>query len=133
MPAASLTVTKGVVSGGGKSVSYGDLVKGQQLDLKIPVSGALVKIDPKAATGIGNLVGITVTGNPPTKPMTQYSVVGTSLERKGIRDIVTGKPIYSGDLVVPGMLHARMVRPASLGSQLTSVGTWTKAASPLPR
>ena len=59
MPAASLTVTKGVVSGGGKSVSYGDLVKGQQLDLKIPVSGSLAKIDPKAATGIGNLGGIT--------------------------------------------------------------------------
>ena len=30
VPVASLTVTKGVVSGSGKSVSYGDPVKGQQ-------------------------------------------------------------------------------------------------------
>src|SRR5579863_1347947 len=41
VPVANLTVSKGVVSGGGKSVSYAELVKGQQLDLKIPVGGAL--------------------------------------------------------------------------------------------
>jgi CO/xanthine dehydrogenase Mo-binding subunit len=130
VPVANLTVTKGIVSGAGKSVSYGELVKGQQLDLKIPVSGSLAKIDSKAATGIGGLVGIIVTGNPPTKPIPQYSVVGTSLERKGIRDIVTGKPIYSGDVVVPGMLHARMVRPSTLGSQLVSVGGVDKSRFP---
>src|SRR5262249_41103581 len=48
VPAISLTVTNGVVSGGGKSIRYADLVKGQQLDLKIAVAGALPKIDPKA-------------------------------------------------------------------------------------
>jgi nicotinate dehydrogenase subunit B len=130
VPVASLTVTKGVVSGEGKSVSYGELVKGQQLDLKIPVSGALARIDPKAVTGIGNLVGITVTGNPPTKPIAQYSVVGTSHERPGIRDIVMGKPTYGGDFTVPGMLHARMVRPATLGSTLVTVGPLDKARFP---
>ena len=34
----------GVVSGGGKSISYGDLVKGQQLKLTIPVKGDLTSI-----------------------------------------------------------------------------------------
>ena len=34
-----LSVKDGIVSGGGKSISYGDLVKGQQLKLTIPVSG----------------------------------------------------------------------------------------------
>src|SRR6476660_606892 len=53
-----LTAKDGVFSGGGKSVSYGDLVKDQQLKLTIPVSGDL--------TGI---MGLRVEGNPPMKPV----------------------------------------------------------------
>ncbi len=34
--ASDLSVNDGVVSGGGKNLSYGQLVEGQQLDLKIP-------------------------------------------------------------------------------------------------
>src|SRR5277367_4786683 len=48
-----LTAKDGVFSGGGKSISYGDLIKGQQLKLTIPVSGEL--------TGI---TGLTVEGDP---------------------------------------------------------------------
>src|ERR1700757_4004740 len=39
-----LSVKDGVVSGGGRSISYGDLVKDQQLELTIPVSGDLTSI-----------------------------------------------------------------------------------------
>ena len=39
VPAASLTASDGVISGGGKAISYGDLVRGQYLDLKIPIKG----------------------------------------------------------------------------------------------
>src|SRR5579871_4111036 len=53
-----ITVKDGVVSGGGKSVTYGDLVKGQQLKLTIPVKGDLTSI-----------MGLTVDGNPPMKPV----------------------------------------------------------------
>src|SRR5262249_11448035 len=42
---ASLSVKDGVVSGGGKSVSYAELVKGQQIQLTIPVTGALPKVN----------------------------------------------------------------------------------------
>jgi CO/xanthine dehydrogenase Mo-binding subunit len=38
-----LTVTDGVVSGGGKSISYGQLVQGQHLELKIPVEGKIAE------------------------------------------------------------------------------------------
>ena len=61
VPVASLTVTNGVVSGGGKSVSYGQLVSGQSLNLTIPVTGVL----PNGA------FGVTVLGNPPTKPISR--------------------------------------------------------------
>ena len=122
VPATSLSVTDGVVSGGGKTVSYSDLVKGQQFDLQVPVQGVLANIDPETPIGLGNLGGITITGDPPTKPVSQYSVVGTSFPRPGIRDIVLGKPVYGGDVAVEGMLHARMVRPATLGSTLVEAG-----------
>ncbi len=36
----------------------------------------------------------------------------------GIPDKVTGKTQWSCDVTLPGMLHARMVRPATLGSTL---------------
>ena len=43
-PKDQLSVKDGIVSGGGKSMSYGELVKDQQLKLTIPVSGDLTSI-----------------------------------------------------------------------------------------
>ncbi|HMC57681.1 MAG TPA: molybdopterin cofactor-binding domain-containing protein, partial [Candidatus Solibacter sp.] len=122
VPVSGLTVTDGVVSGGGKSISYGQLVQGQHLELKIPVSGKAVKVDPSADTGVAGLDGFVVTGDPPMKPMNQYKVIGTSYPVPGIPDKVTGRAQWSCDVALPGMLHARMVRPATLGSTLISVG-----------
>ena len=122
VPVSGLTVTDGVVSGGGKSISYGQLVQGQHLELKIPVSGKAVKVDPSADTGVAGLDGFVVTGDPPMKPMNQYKVIGTSYPVPGIPDKVTGRTQWSCDVALPGMLHARMVRPATLGSTLISVG-----------
>ncbi len=67
VPKSELSVKDGIVSGGGKSMSYGDLVKGQQLKLTIPVSGSLTSI-----------MGLTVTGNPPMKPVSEYTIIGKS-------------------------------------------------------
>lgn len=130
VPAAELTVANGIVKGGGKEVSYAALVKGQQLDLTIPIAGSLAKIDPKNPVGIGGLLGINVTGTPPMKKIEDYKVVGQSMERPLIRDIVMGKPVFSGDIELPGMLHARMVRPATVGSTLISAGTLDRQKFP---
>src|SRR6516164_10409336 len=62
-----LSVKDGIVSGGGKSISYGDLVKNQQLKLTIPVSGELTSI-----------MGLTIEGNPPMKAVSDYTVIGKS-------------------------------------------------------
>src|SRR5271156_1902749 len=130
VPVSSLTVTNGVVSGGGKSIRYGELVQDQQLDLKIPVSGAPAKVDPAEWNGIAGLDGLTVLGDPPTKPVSQYKVVGKSYPMPGIPGKVTGKTQWSCDVTLPGMLHARMVRPATLGSTLISVGALDKTRFP---
>ena len=105
VPVSSLTVENGVVSGGGKKVTYGDLVKNQQLNLTIPVSGSLQ-----------SLFGLSITGNPPTKPTSQYQVVGQSIPMRTIPPIVSGQATYVGDVRLPGMLHARVVHPKTLGS-----------------
>jgi len=117
VPAANLTVTNGVISGGGKTVTYGDLVKNQALKLTIPITGT-------------PLNGVTVGGTPPTKPISQYTVVGTSQPMPTIPPIVTGAATYVANMRLPGLLNARIVRPKTLGSTLVSVGKLDKKAWP---
>lgn len=106
-----LSVTDGVVSGGGKKISYGELVRGQQLRLTIPVTGDLT-----------NMMGLTVTGNPPMKPTSQYTIIGKSYANTVTPAKVTAKEIWVTDVRLPNMLHGRVVHPKTLGSTLTSVG-----------
>jgi nicotinate dehydrogenase subunit B len=130
LPRSSLSVTDGVVSGGGKKISYGELVQGQHLELKIPVEGSLAKPDPAGWVGMTSLDGLTVTGDPPMKAVKEFQVLGTSFPAGHIPDKVTGKTQWSCDLVLPGMLHARMVRPATLGSTLIAAGALDKKQFP---
>ena len=114
-----LKVEAGVVSGGGKRVSYGELVKDQNLRLVIPVKGELTSI-----------FGLTVEGNPPMKPVTGYSVVGKSFKNSAVASKVTAKEKWVTNVKLPGMLHARVVHPATLGSTLISAGQCDKAKFP---
>ncbi len=132
---AVLSVENGVVSAGAKRISYSDLVRGRQLDLKIPVTG---KPAQWAREGVANIAGLdwagmdglVVAGNPPLKPISQYKVVGTSFPMPVIPDKVRGKTQWSCDVMLPGMLHARVVRPPTLGSTLISPGTVDKKQYP---
>jgi nicotinate dehydrogenase subunit B len=130
VPATELSVVDGTVSGGGKSLSYGQLVEGQQLELKIPVDGKQSKADPNGWVGMNSLDGFTVTGDPPMKAVGKFKVLGTSYPVPTIPDKVTGKTEWSCDVTLPGMLHARMVRPAGLGSTLISAGEIDKKQFP---
>lgn len=130
VPVSRLSVLDGIVSGAGKSTSYGQLVRGQQLNLDIPVTGKPARADPASWVGIASLDGFTVSGDPPLKPMNQFRVIGESYPMPGIPDKVTGKTRWSCDVTLPDMLHARMVRPASLGSTLISVGKIDKRRFP---
>ena len=114
-----LTAKEGVFTGGGKSISYGDLVKDQQLKLTIPVTGDLTSI-----------FGLTVMGNPPMKPVSAYTVIGKSHPNSIITSKVTAKETWATDIRLPGMLHGRMVHPKTLGSTLVSVGQLDKTKFP---
>jgi CO/xanthine dehydrogenase Mo-binding subunit len=105
VPAASLTIERGVISGGGRSVSYAELVGGRLLGLTIPQP-------------------ILNPGEPPAKPISAYTLVGISqLPRVDIPAKVAGTYPYIHTVHVPGMLHARLVRP--LGQGAYGAGTLT--------
>lgn len=48
----------------------------------------------------------------------------------GVPDKITGKTRWTCDVALPGTLHARMVRPVTLGSTLISVGALDKMQYP---
>src|SRR6266849_4371598 len=116
---SQLSVKDGVVSGGGKKASYGELVQGQQLKLAIPVTGDLT-----------NMFGLTVTGTPPMKPVSQYTIIGKSYANTVTPSKVTGTEVWVTDVRLPNMLHGRVVHPKTLGSTLISVGSLNKTRYP---
>ncbi len=135
IPVASLSVENAIVSGNGKSISYGQLIQGQHLDLNIPVTGKPAMLAPTGVNSIAGLDwagmdGLIVAGDPPTKPVSQYKIIGTSFPMPVIPDKVTGKTQWSCDVTLPRMLHARMLRPATLGSTLISLGEVDKNRFP---
>jgi CO/xanthine dehydrogenase Mo-binding subunit len=114
-----LAVTKGVVSGGGRSMTYGELLKGRDLDLTIPVTGEAT-----------SFFGLMVAGDPPLKPASQYEVIGKSFPNYATESKVRGQEIWVTDVRLPNMLHGRVIHPKTLGSKLQAAGTLDKTQFP---
>ena len=96
LPPERLAVANGAVrAADGRSASYGELVKDEALH---------VKAEPQ----------------PPRRAPGERAVIGRSLPRVDIPAKVTGAPIYVHDLRLPGMVHARVVRPPSYAARLAS-------------
>jgi nicotinate dehydrogenase subunit B len=87
VPVTSLSVSNGVVSGGGKSVGYGQLMAGRLFNSTIAAA------------------------KPTFTAASAYRLIGTGVPRIDIPDIVTGMRTYIQNVRVPGMLHGRVVRP----------------------
>jgi len=87
-----------VISPDGKRVGYGELVAAGMLH---------VQAQPKSKL----------------KDPTTFKVMGQPLPRVDIPAKVTGGAAYVQDMRLPGMVHARVVRPPSYGAQLTDCDT----------
>jgi CO/xanthine dehydrogenase Mo-binding subunit len=116
VPVASLTVKSGVVSGGGKSVKYGDLIGDKLFNVTIPASyGVTAATATVSAAEKPGGPGLRP-GEPGTKPVSQYRLVGTRVPRIDIPAQVAGTYVYLHNVRVPGMLHGRVVRPRGRGA-----------------
>src|SRR3954462_9325439 len=57
----------------------------------------------------------------PEKSAAEYQVVGTNVPRRELPAKIAGKPSYVHDMVLPGMLHARILRPPRPFARLVSI------------
>jgi CO/xanthine dehydrogenase Mo-binding subunit len=98
-PASELTVGgRAIRTRDGRSATYGQLVSGEILHVKANAQSPLS--DPK-----------------------NRRVMGKTVARVDIPGKVTGQPVYVQDLRLPGMVHARVVRPPSYGARLVALDT----------
>ncbi len=99
VPVSQLVAKDGIITdtkNAGNSVSYAQLTKGKRIEKYL---------DPK----------------PDVEDYTQFGYVGKSMNRTDSIIKVTGQAKYTGDLSLPGMVFARILRPPSHGAKLTSV------------
>jgi len=103
----SLTAENGAIRPkvGGTSISYADLLQGGHFEMKVD----------KEVT---------------TKDPAHFALVGKSVARLDIPEKMTGRFTYMQDFRVPGMVHARVVRPPAIGANLESVDESSVAGIP---
>src|SRR5258708_13011789 len=76
------------------------------------------------------MCGLTVTGNPPMKPTSAYTIIGKSYANSVTPSKVSAKEVWVTDVRLPNMLHGRVVHPKTLGSTLISAGKLDKTRYP---
>jgi nicotinate dehydrogenase subunit B len=86
----------------------------------MPAADASKKL-PYAALLHGETIDIALDPKVTLKNPLQYGIVGKPIRREDIPGKVTGEFTYMHDMRVPGMLHARVIRPAALGARLGSI------------
>ncbi len=111
VPADKLSVANGTVfvtDAPGKKITYAKLIGGKFFNVAMKWNGK-----------IGN--DLDVDGGAPLKKPADYKVVGTAPKRRDVVAKVFAKPVYVTDVRVPGMVHARVIRPPVAGATLVSV------------
>jgi nicotinate dehydrogenase subunit B len=72
----------------------------------------------------------TVSDDAPTGTPAQWQVAGHSIPKVNGRAIVTGAHHYASDIMRPGMMYGKILRPPSFQATLTSVDTRKAGAMP---
>lgn len=104
---ATLTVADGAITDPAtrKCLKYGEITRGEKL--VATVSGSEPLISPK-----------------------DWKVAGTAVPKANGREFVTGKHQYPSDIVLPGMMFGKMLRPTGYNATLDSLDT--SAAEKMP-
>jgi isoquinoline 1-oxidoreductase len=108
VPRASLSVENGVVyvtANRRRRLSYGELARGQRITHTVDERAVL-------------------------RSVRQFSVMGRSPKRLDGHEKVTGAAKFAGDIRLPGMLYARILRPPAHGARPTRLDTSAAQAMP---
>lgn len=107
VPASELRVQKGVITVAAdpaRRATYGELIGGKKFHV------ALTGSNIDATTGVAKL-----------KPVQELKIVGQSIPRYDIPAKVDGSLKWAVDVKLPGMVHARNVKPPFAGAKLVSI------------
>jgi nicotinate dehydrogenase subunit B len=110
VPVTTLAVSDGIVSvtggntTGPESITYGDLIGGRSFNVTL------------TGTNINSTTGLA-----PLKPVQELKNVGQSPPRYDIPGKVDGSLKWAVDVKLPGMVHARNVKPPVAGATLVSI------------
>ncbi len=108
VPASQLKVENGVVFSSEMKTSYAELIGGRHFNHQVEWNKQ-----------IGNAMNIKVQAQP--KAPSDYKVVGKPLARRDVAWKVYGTDDFVTDVKVPGMLHARVVRPPRAACKVQGV------------
>jgi len=106
-PVDQLAVSAGVITvkaDPSKRVAYGELIGGKRFNVSLTGNNV------NAATGVAKV-----------KPVTELKIVGLSPQRYDIPAKVDGSLKWAVDVKLPGMVHARNVKPPVAGAKLMSI------------
>ena len=101
VPETRLAVKNGVVSDRNdsrKNVSYSQLTRGKAIEKHLPAKS-------------------------PLKEPSEFRIMGNPYLRTDGPQKVTGKALYAGDIRLPGMLYAKLLRPPAHGARLKQLDT----------
>jgi nicotinate dehydrogenase subunit B len=107
VPVNQLVVSNGVIAvkaDPSKTISYGDLIGGKQFHVTLAGSNV------DATTGLAKV-----------KPVQELKMVGQSPQRYDIPAKVDGSLKWAVDVKLPGMVHARNVKPPVAGATLIGI------------
>jgi CO/xanthine dehydrogenase Mo-binding subunit len=107
VPVEQLAVSEGVITvkaNPSRKVTYGELIGGKRFNV------TLTGRDVNATAGVAKV-----------KPVQDLKIVGRPLQRYDIPAKVDGSLKWAVDAKVPGMVHARNVRPPVAGARLVSI------------
>ena len=107
VPVAQLSISEGVITvtaDPSRTVTFGDLIGGRQFN--VTLTGETIN----ATTGVAAV-----------KAVQDLRIVGQSLPRYDIPAKVDGSLRWAVDVKLPGMVHARNVRPPFAGATLVSI------------
>ena len=101
VPVSQLQVKDGIITDTKNQknrISYGQLARGRRIERYLDVK-------------------------PTPEDHTKFTLIGKPLHRVDSEQKVTGEAKYTGDIKLPGMVYARILRPPSHGAKLTSADT----------